>query len=310
MAYITRKGSRMSKELINRYVWLVDTIRRYGRISRRELDACWRRSTFGDGRPMPRRTFYNYRMGVAQLLGLNIECDSKTYEYYISEDNPHDRSVTDWLLDSSAMSHVLTGARDVADRIFLEEVPSSRAFLGVVIDALRDNRRLRFDYQPYTRSRPTEGILFEPYLLKIFRQRWYVAGRNVAEGRLKTYALDRMTGCVETTDTFTPDAAFDAEAYFHDAFGIVVTEAEPHHIVLRTDPRQAKYFRALPLHHSQEEMVHDEFSDFHYRLRITDDFVSELLSYGSRIRVISPPELKARLCSEYAQALSQYDSPS
>ncbi|MDE6130104.1 MAG: WYL domain-containing protein [Muribaculaceae bacterium] len=57
-------------------------------------------------------------------------------------------------------------------------------------------------------------------------------------------------------------------------------------------------------------MVHDEFSDFHYRLRITDDFVSELLSYGSRIRVISPPELKARLCSEYEQALSQYDSPS
>lgn len=298
----------MSKELINRYVWLVDTIRRYGRISRKDLDACWRRSTFGNGRPMPRRTFYNYRQGVEQLFGLTIECDSTSYEYYISEDDPHDRSVTDWLLDSSAMSHVLTGARDVAGRIFLEEVPSSRVFLGVVIDALRESRRLKFDYHPYTRSKPTAGIVLEPYLLKIFRQRWYVAGRNVAEDRIKTYALDRMNSCVITTDSFTPDPAFDAETYFHDAFGIVVTEATPRDIVIRTDSRQAKYFRALPLHHSQVEMVHDDFSDFHLHLRITDDFVAELLSYGSKVRVMSPPELKARMRSEYQQALSLYDS--
>jgi len=298
----------LSKELINRYVWLVDTIRRYGRISRKELDACWRRSRFGDGRPMPRRTFYNYRQGVEQLFGLNIECDPTTYEYYISEEDPHDRSVTDWLLDSSAMSHVLTGARDVAGKIFLEAVPSSRAFLGVIIDALRENRRLKFDYHSYTRSKPTSGIVFEPYLLKIFRQRWYVAGRNVAEGRIKTYALDRMNSCVMTTDGFTPDPTFNAESYFHDAFGIVVTESEPRSVVIRTDPRQAKYFRALPLHHSQEEMVHDEFSDFHLQLRLTDDFVAELLSYGPRIQVIAPPELKARMRSEYQQALRLYDS--
>lgn len=298
----------MSKELINRYVWLVDTIRRYGRISRHELDACWRRSSLGNGRPMPRRTFYNYRQGVEQLFGLTIECDPATYEYYISEEDPHDRSVTDWLLDSSAMSHVLTGARDVAGKIFLEEVPSARAFLGVVIEALRENRRLRFDYHPYTRSKPTAGILFEPYLLKIFRQRWYMAGRNVDEDKFKTYALDRVTSCVMTTENITVDPAFDAETYFHDAFGIVVTEAEPRDIVIRTDPRQAKYFRALPLHHSQQEMVHDEFSDFNLRLRITDDFIAELLSYGPKIQVISPPELKARMRSEYQQALSLYDS--
>lgn len=298
----------MSKELINRYVWLVDTIRRYGRISRRELDACWRRSSFSDGRPMPRRTFYNYRQGVEQLFGLTIECDPATYEYYISEEDPHDRSVTDWLLDSSAMSHVLTGARDVAGKIFLEEVPSSREFLGVVIDALRENRRLKFDYHPYTRSKPTTGILFEPYLLKIFRQRWYMAGRNIDEGKFKTYALDRVTSCVMTTENIVPDPAFDAETYFHDAFGIVVTESEPRDIVIRTDPRQAKYFRALPLHHSQQEMVHDEFCDFRLRLRITDDFIAELLSYGPKIQVIAPPELKARMRSEYQQALSLYDS--
>lgn len=299
----------MSKEQIGRYVWLVDTIRRYGRITRSEIDACWLRSSYSNGRPLSRRTFYNYRMAVEQLFGLNIECDPTTFEYYISEENSHDRSVTDWLLDSSAMSNVLTGARDVSGKIFLEEVPSARGYLTVIIDALRENSRLRFDYHSYTRSLPTKGIIFEPYLLKIFRQRWYVAGRNVGEDKFKTYALDRMTSCVLTPENFEPDPAFNAETYFYDAFGIVVTEAEPRHIIIRTNPRQAKYFRALPLHHSQEEMIHDAYSDFHYRMRITDDLIAELLSYGSKIRVLEPAELRARMRSEYQQALQQYDSP-
>ena len=35
----------MAKDLINRYIWLVDTIRRYGRITRQELDERWQRSS-------------------------------------------------------------------------------------------------------------------------------------------------------------------------------------------------------------------------------------------------------------------------
>ena len=42
------------------------------------------------------------------------------------------------------------------------------------------------------------------------------------------------------------------------------------------DSRQAKYFRALPLHHTQEEAVHDAYSIFYYKMKITDDLVSEL----------------------------------
>jgi predicted DNA-binding transcriptional regulator YafY len=53
--------------------------------------------------------------------------------------------------------------------------------------------------------------------------------------------------------------------------------------------------------------VHDGFSIFYYQMRITDDLVAELLSYGSRLQVISPPELKAMLVGEYTKALSLYE---
>ena len=116
----------MAKDLFNRYIWLVDTIRRYGRITRQELDECWQRSEFSRGEKLPRRTFYNYRQAVEDLFKISIECDQSTFEYYIREDDSHNSSVTDWLLNSAVMNDILVNSRSVSSKIFIEEVPSAR----------------------------------------------------------------------------------------------------------------------------------------------------------------------------------------
>ena len=243
----------MAKDLLNRYVWLVDTIRRYGRITRRELDDCWRRSRFSNGEAvLPRRTFYNYRQAVEDLFDINIQCDQSTFEYYIADGDARSESVTEWLLNAAATNDVLSSSRDISQKIFLEDVPSAREHLATVISALKSSSPLRFDYHPYTRSTPTRDITVEPYFLKIFRQRWYLTGRVVAENKIKTYALDRISSAVVLPETFTPDPSFDAEAYSRDSFGIIFSLGEVKDVVIRTDARQAKYFRALPLHHSQQ----------------------------------------------------------
>ena len=75
---------------------------------------------------------------------------------------------------------------------------------------------------------------------------------------------------------------------------------------MKTDPNQAKYFRALPLHKSQDEVIHDRYSIFYYNMRITPDLVSELLSYGPRIEVLEPLELRAMLRTDLEAALKYY----
>lgn len=296
----------MSRNLLGRYVWLIDTIRRHGAITREKLSELWLRSPVSEGSPLPRRTFYNYRAAIEELFNINIECDPATYEYSIASGDPHREGMTDWLLNSAAMSNVLASVSDASDRIFLEDVPSARLYLSQVVTALRENRPLRFTYRPYTRSTPTHGVGVEPYFLKIFRQRWYVTGRNTADGRIKTYALDRMEDVTVGDTTFTPDPVFDAEEYVRDAFGIIFSQGEAKEVVLRTDPRQAKYLRALPLHHSQRESIHDDYSLFHYRLRLTDDFVQEILSLGPRVTVVSPPELRAMVTTSLRDTLRLY----
>lgn len=294
----------MAHDLFNRYLWLVDTIRRYGRITRADIDELWMRTPFSNGNPMARRTFCNYREAAQQLFKIEIKCDPVTFEYYIDEDGGE--AVTEWLLNAAATHEVISQSRDMADRIFVEDVPSARDFLAPVIDALRDHHRIQFTYLPFYRIVPTTGIVLEPYFVKLFRQRWYVVGWHVEQRRIKTYALDRITGLRLLPDTFEPDPTFDAARYIANSFGIVVSPSPVTTVALKVDPRLAKYFRALPLHASQEEFIHDQYSVFHYRLRVSMDLVEEILKYGARVEVLAPPELRSMVADELRRAAELY----
>ncbi len=297
----------MIRNLINRYVWLVDTIGRYGRITLKDLNKVWLSSQISDGRPLARRTFFHYRDAIEEMFDIDIKCDRATFEYYIddsgSENNARLRS---WLMDSVSMSGMLSSAHDISGRIMLENVPSAREHLPMIIDALKQNRRIRFSYKSYTRSLPTDGIVLEPYFVKIFKQLWYVIGRNVKEGKIKTYSLDRISNLNLMQDTFAMPEDVKPSEFFKDCFGIITNSNRPKRIVLRVEPTQAKYFRALPLHSSQQEEVHDHYSIFSYRMRITYDLKEEIMSHGASIEVLEPEELKVLIRTELENALSQY----
>ena len=65
----------MRKDLFNRYIWIVDTIQRYGKITRRELNELWLKSVDGDGEPIPARTFFHYRRAIEENFQIDIECN-------------------------------------------------------------------------------------------------------------------------------------------------------------------------------------------------------------------------------------------
>ena len=297
----------MARNLINRYVWLVDTISRYGRITLKDLNAAWLRSEISEGKPLARRTFFHYRDGVEEMFDINIQCDKSTFEYYIDDSGGENNArLRSWVVDSVSMSGTLSNARDVSGRIMLENVPSAREHLPVVIDAMKQNRRIRFSYKSYTRSLPTDGIVLEPYFVKIFKQLWYVIGFNINDKQIKTYALDRISNLNILQDTFVMPNDVNPSDFFKDCFGIITNRNSAKRIVLRVEPTQAKYFRALPLHSSQQEVVHDDYSIFTYKMRITYDLKEEIMSHGATIEVLEPKELKTLIHNELEQALMNY----
>ena len=201
---------------------------------------------------------------------------------------------------------MLSDAGDIADRVMLEDVPSARRYLATVIDAIKKFRKVKFSYTPFYRSKASEGIIIEPYFLRIFKQRWYMIGYNSKDRMVKTYSLDRVNTLTLTEEHFD-DPGISVKEFFKNFFGIMTTKSEAKHVVLRADSEQAKYLRALPLHPSQRETMGDGYSDFDYHLSITYDFIQELLSKGSRIMVVAPAELKAAVVEELRKSLSNYE---
>ena len=69
----------MARTFFNRYIWLVDTIRRAKYITLKELSEKWQRSSLNEnGAPLPERTFFNHCKEISEQLYIS----SNTVEYH------------------------------------------------------------------------------------------------------------------------------------------------------------------------------------------------------------------------------------
>lgn len=296
----------MGKDLIGRYVWIVDTLSRYGRLSRAELNRLWLKSSFSNGNPLPERTFYHYRRGIEENFNIDIACDSQG-KYYIDSDNSrHTLALTNWMLDSYAVSSALKETHAPIERVEIEDVPSAREFLPLVLDAMQNSQKLLITYAGFNRSRAERDIVFRPYFVKRYKQRWYVIGFKEKGSGIRTYALDRVREMKIMSEEFTMPSDFDPADLFGNIVGVTTSEAPVRTVRLQTTTVQAKYFRALPLHPTQQEELHDAYSIFTYRLKLNYELAHEILALGPAVKVLDPPELKAMVVTQLEETLRQY----
>ncbi len=295
----------MAKDLIAKYVWIVDTLNRYGKLSRQDIDDLWMQSPHSDGNPLPERTFYHYRRAIEENFHIDILCN-RNGEYYIDPgENPESNALANWLLDSYAVNSAVKDST-ATGRIIVEDVPSSREFLPNVLEAISRSEKVSFTYAGFNRSRPESEILFHPYFVKRYKQRWYMIGLREKSGDLRTYALDRVKALNIVASKFEmPD--IEPEELFKNVLGMTLSKAPAKTVKIQATPQQAKYFRALPLHSTQQEEITDNYSIFTYQLKLNYELVHEILSYGAAIKVLQPRELKVMVEEELKATLSQYD---
>lgn len=292
----------MTKELIRKYIWLIDTVNQAGStgITFKDIRSKWERNDLlSGGIQYPKRSFHNHVTAIRELFGIEIACNKNTNSYYIanSRELKDSSGFKGWLLDALSLNNQLEESSQLKDRILLEENPSGRELLPTILEAMRDNKMLTFSYKPYWVEDDHISNLYhvEPYALKVFKRRWYLLGKY-GDSPLKVYALDRILDIDIEFESFTLPADFDAESFFSSCFGIIVSDKDPQTIKLKVDAFQSNYLRSLPLHPSQKETERtEEYSVFTYFLRPTFDFVQELLTLRETAEVLAPKELRAEM---------------
>ena len=297
----------MARSQISKYIWIIDTLTRYKKLSKEELNQRWLRSEISEGNPMPDRTFYHYRRSIEEIFKIDIKCDSNGRYYIDSPQSVRSHSVTNWLLDSMAVSTALNENAPEEGRIEIEDVPSAREFLPMVLEAIRDSVKLNFTYASFARSRAESKIMFRPYFLKRYKQRWYMIGLQEKKNEIRTYALDRIREMVLVKEHFEKPGNITLEQLFGNIVGVTTSQSNIKTVRLKVTPTQAKYFRALPLHESQTEEVHDKYSIFSYNLKLNYELAHEILALGDAVKVLDPPELKAMVVTQLRATLEQYE---
>ena len=295
-----------SAKILNHNVWIINTLRTYGKLTFEEISRKWQEDKMSDGNALPRSSFNRYRDGIADMFGIVIECEPKTYRYYIkNQDVLHTDSIERWLFSTLTVHGVLSDSAAVKDRIVLENVPSGLEYLETILTAIKTNRRIELGYQKFG----TEGYvkIVCPYAVKLFHQRWYMLART-QEDTMRIYALDRMQLVKMTEDSFKMPQDFSSQAYFSEYFGVLTDSSVPMaHVVIRAHNWTPNYLRTLPLHHSQRELSSTEhYTDFSYDIRPTSDFLAQLLSQGSGIEVLEPQELREKMRGLIAENLGRY----
>ena len=299
-----------TSDTFRQYIWLVNTIKRNRKITFKRIQQLWIEDDLNDKRPLSRTTFYRLKLAIEDMFGICIECDTTdSHQYFIS--NPEtltDNSTQSWMFRTLSINNVLLDGLAIKDQLLLESIPAGFEFLPIIINAIKHKKALKMDYKKFCYSDAYTTII-QPYCLKMFHQRWYLLGKcERKDYKMAIYALDRMTGLVETNSTFTTDPNFDAEGFFKRFFGVFINEDIPaKHIVVRAYPPMINYLRTLPLHHTQKETTTTkEYSDFEFFVVPTFDFRQAILKEGSELEVLEPQSFRDEIKEELTKTINLY----
>ena len=133
--------------IFQQYIWLVNKLSQYKRLSLEELNNLWLKDEVIGGSPLNRNSFIRHKDAILNMFGIIIECDREHgYKYYIA--NPEvlkDDAIERWMLSTLTVNTVLSDSSSLSDRILLEYVPAGEQYLQTIIQALKINRRLVMD---------------------------------------------------------------------------------------------------------------------------------------------------------------------
>ncbi len=301
----------MAKNYFDRYVWLIDTIHRHGHIFKKEIDELWYRSPLNEkrNRELPERTFHNHREAILDTFGIEIRCDRSLGYYIANGDDLEGNGIRRWLLDSLSMNNLLNESRDMRDRILFEEIPSSRKWMPLIVNAMRDGKAIELTYQGFPRPEPSTFIV-HPYCLKLFKQRWYMLGRSEEYDAPRIYALDeRMKNVVPLRKKLKLPPKFNAGAFFSSYYGVFIgDDRKPCAVELKVAADQVAYFESLQLHPSQQRVESTpEYTVYRYFLVPTYDFRQEILRHGPKVEVLRPADFREEVAADIRKMIALYD---
>ncbi len=170
-------------------------------------------------------------------------------------------------------------------------------WLDVLYKAIVAKTTMQLTYQSF-KARQASDIIFYPYLLKEYRNRWFILGMTKRGKEICTFALDRIQNILPlSTELFREHKSFDAHTYFNDIVGVTRNAGDtPTHIEFLANHLHAPYIKTKPIHASQK-IVEERKDGIIFSIDVIPNFEleRELIGFGEGLKILSPNDFMRRI---------------
>lgn len=191
--------------------------------------------------------------------------------------------------------------------------------LGLLFDVISNQVVIELEYHKYL-DVSNKKILFHPYLLKQYNNRWYLIGSADTDNKVLTFALDRIDKITSRPEiTYVPYNGNLAER-FEDIVGVTLHEdREMENIVLWASDSAKDYIITKPIHESQKQIKGDYYNELlkkypHLKNGIffsidcipNYELIRELCAFGKDLLVLEPSSIQEQVVNRITTMIENY----
>lgn len=199
-------------------------------------------------------------------------------------------------------------AMKLETKLNLKEIPSKviefdenkylvgKNYISDLYDTILSKQVLNIQYKSFKVDEAIE-IVFHPYYLKQYNNRWFVLGRNQIYNSIQNLSLDRILNIEHNNQIqFIDNDLVDFEEYFEDIIGVSIENESVQTVVLKVEKSLLPYIQTKPLHESQIIKPFDEsFGLVVIKVIPNYELESLILSFGERVEVLEPEEVRGKI---------------
>ena len=197
--------------------------------------------------------------------------------------------------------------------VHFDNVPNLKGLklLNPLYNYIAQRQSLRIMYQPFSARKPQQYVVF-PYLLKEFRNRWFLFCSRATDLLMFNLALDRIVSVEPIDVPYRDNPQFDSEHFFDNVIGVTKNIGnKPQHITFRATREQSHYIATKPVHPSQKLVScnpNDGSCIFSIDVVINIEMYSIMMSFAPGVKLLSPRQAVTFMAKKLRQAAAQYDA--
>ena len=179
--------------------------------------------------------------------------------------------------------------------------------LGDLFNAINSSKAIKMVYRPFKSDHDIDLVL-HPYYLKQYNNRWFLFGLNDKYKSISNMALDRIVSFETITLKYIKNKSINFNEYFEDIIGVTMPDkGKLVKIELLFTNEEAPYVLTKPIHGSQKKKKHDE-NGLIVSIEVIPniEFEKLILSFGDKVKVVSPKKISDLFKSKYISASKLY----